>query len=194
VISGYCFLLQHASFAACLCYSHARPWSASAGSRHDARTREAIDNPDLYSSLNESNAGHLQTRTPACRKSKIRLDCNIYLHTIGCPGHHKFTDLHASHGAGGCSSLRLNSPAPGESSGVSGWSSPESEFRCPANGCGVEEFIHPVGGEKAAYYIVECAKHGRKLITMDLQPVTRQNRDPNRRSRRSRDACGVLRV
>ena len=79
----------------------------------------------------------------------------------------------------------------------------QSEFRCPANGCGrdaklvraaVEEFIHPVGGEKAAYYIVECAKHGRKLITMDLQPVTRQNRDPNRRSRRSRDACGVLRV
>jgi hypothetical protein len=65
-----------------------------------------------------------------------------------------------------------------------------SVFKCPANGCGlaaklvraaVQEFIHPVGGEKAAYYIVECAKHGEKLITMDLQPVIHQNRDPNRR-------------
>ena len=66
----------------------------------------------------------------------------------------------------------------------------ESKFKCPANGCGreaklvratVEEFIHSVGGEKPAFYIVECAKHGQKLITMDLQPVTQQNRDPNRR-------------
>jgi hypothetical protein len=69
----------------------------------------------------------------------------------------------------------------------------KSEFKCPSNGCGrkaklvratVEEFIHPVGGVKAAYYIVECAKHGQKLITMDLQPVTRQKRDPNRRHSR----------
>lgn len=66
----------------------------------------------------------------------------------------------------------------------------QSAFKCPANGCGrdaklvrvaVEEFIHPVGGQKPAYYIVECTKHGQKLITMDLQPVTHQNRDPNRR-------------
>jgi hypothetical protein len=77
----------------------------------------------------------------------------------------------------------------------------QSVFKCPVNECGreaklvraaVEEFIHPVGGEKAAYYIVECSKHGQKLITMDLQPVTRQNRDPNRRSRRSREACGDI--
>lgn len=75
-------------------------------------------------------------------------------------------------------------------------------FKCPANGCGreakfvraaVEEFIHPVGGEKAAYYIVECANHGAKLITMDLQPVTHQNRNPNRRRRTpARGACGLL--
>jgi hypothetical protein len=67
-----------------------------------------------------------------------------------------------------------------------------SVFKCPANGCGrqaklvciaVLEFIHPVGGEKAAYYIVECAKPGEKLITLDLQPVIHQNRDPNRRRR-----------
>lgn len=66
----------------------------------------------------------------------------------------------------------------------------QSEFKCPAMGCGreaklvratVEEFIHNFGGEKAAYYIVECAKHGQKLITRDLQPVTRRNREPNRR-------------
>ena len=65
----------------------------------------------------------------------------------------------------------------------------QSKFKCPANGCGreaklvgaaVEEFIHSVGEEKVAYYIVECAKHGQKLVTMDLQPVTHQNRDPNR--------------
>jgi hypothetical protein len=65
-----------------------------------------------------------------------------------------------------------------------------SVFKCPANGCGLEaklvraavqEFIHPVSGEKAAYYIVECARHGEKLITKDLQPVIHQNRDPTRR-------------
>jgi hypothetical protein len=63
-------------------------------------------------------------------------------------------------------------------------------FKCPANGCGLEaklvraavqEFIHPVGGEKVAYYIVKCARHGEKLITMELQPVIHRNRDPNRR-------------
>jgi len=61
----------------------------------------------------------------------------------------------------------------------------QSKFKCPANRCGrdakfvratVEEFIHSVGGEKPSLYIVECAKHGQKLITMDLQPVTQQNR------------------
>jgi len=66
----------------------------------------------------------------------------------------------------------------------------EPEFKCPTNGCGreaklvraaVEEFIHPVCGEKAAYYIVECAKHGQKLIAID---VNRQNRDSNRRRAR----------
>jgi hypothetical protein len=60
----------------------------------------------------------------------------------------------------------------------------QSAFKCPANGCGckakliraaVEEFIHCNGGEKVAYYIVECAKHGQKLITMDVQLVTHQN-------------------
>jgi hypothetical protein len=74
-----------------------------------------------------------------------------------------------------------------------------SEFRCPAIGCGreaklvratVEEFIHNFGGEKAACYIVQCAKHGQKLITIDLQPVTRQNRDPNRRRHEGRRAKG----
>lgn len=62
--------------------------------------------------------------------------------------------------------------------------------KCPTNGCrrdaklvraAVQEFIHPVGGEKAAYYIVECAEHGKKLI----KPVTYKNRDPHR-WRRSR--------
>jgi hypothetical protein len=75
----------------------------------------------------------------------------------------------------------------------------QSVFNCPAYGCAreaklvrtaVQEFIHPVGGEKAAYYIVKCGKHGEKLITMDLQPVIHQNRDPNRRRARSaRSAC-----
>ena len=69
-----------------------------------------------------------------------------------------------------------------------------SRFNCPANGCdreaklvraAVDEFIHPVGGEKAAYYIVECAEHGQKLLTMDLRPITRQNRDPKRRTKPS---------
>ena len=69
----------------------------------------------------------------------------------------------------------------------------QSGLKCPANGCGreaklvravVEEFIHPVCGETAVYYIVECVKHGQKLVTMDLQPVTHQNRDPNRRRAR----------
>ena len=66
----------------------------------------------------------------------------------------------------------------------------QSKFKCPTNGCGreakfvratVEEFIYAysVGGEKAAYYIVECAKHGQRLITTDLQPVIHQKRDPN---------------
>ena len=69
-----------------------------------------------------------------------------------------------------------------------------SAFKCPSNGCArqaklvrtaVLEFIHPVGGEKAAYYIVECAKHGEKLITLNHQPVIHQNRDPNRRRRQA---------
>jgi hypothetical protein len=51
---------------ACLRYSHARSWSAAAGSRHDARTRESFYVADLHASLNGSNAGGVQTCTPAC--------------------------------------------------------------------------------------------------------------------------------
>ena len=62
----------------------------------------------------------------------------------------------------------------------------ESGFECPAAGCGreakfvraaVQEFIHPVGGVKATYYLVECAKHDQKLIAIDLQPLTLRNKN-----------------
>ncbi len=75
----------------------------------------------------------------------------------------------------------------------------QSKFKCPTNGCGreakfvratVEEFICSFGGAKATYYIVECAKHGQRLITTDLQPVIHQKRDPNGGVRRRSLASG----
>jgi len=64
----------------------------------------------------------------------------------------------------------------------------EEKLVCAA----VEEFIHHVYGEKDVYHIVNCAKHGQKLVTMD---VTRQNRESNRRGRRLlRGACGITKT
>jgi hypothetical protein len=55
-----------------------------------------------------------------------------------------------------------------------------AEFKCPTPGCSrparfiravVQENISPVTSIKPKFYLVECSKHGQKLVTVDGRPV-----------------------
>lgn len=63
-------------------------------------------------------------------------------------------------------------------------------YICPAPGCGrrvvilrpaVEEFISPTTGEKPKFFIVHCAEHGDRLITVKGDRITDRNRQESHR-------------
>lgn len=55
-----------------------------------------------------------------------------------------------------------------------------AEFKCPTPGCSrparficvvVQENISPATSIQPKFYLVECSKHGQKLVTMNGRPV-----------------------
>lgn len=69
-------------------------------------------------------------------------------------------------------------------------------YICPVPGCGrraelvrsaVEEIIVPSGGEKPRFFVVHCARHGERLVTVSGKPITdhaRQAKSDGKKHRR----------